>query len=223
MKIPEGFRLDLARRVQSELARKVVESPLGEVDVVAGVDVAYAGDIAYSAAVAYSLKRGRVVGSACSINKVVFPYIPTLLSFRELMPMVRALRRLSTPFDVVMIDGQGVAHPFKLGIAAHLGAVLGVSSIGVAKNKLYGEVVGDKLVDPRGGVIGAVVKCKKQLYVSVGNKISLDEAVALVKSLCTSSTMPLPILLAHNKANEVKAKRGMSATFDKWGEADCSA
>ncbi|MGC9118090.1 MAG: endonuclease V [Thermoproteus sp.] len=221
MKVPEGFRIDLARRVQSRLAEKVVEEPLGEFDVVVGLDVAYRGDLGVSVAAAYSVREGRAVGYSCSVNRVVFPYVPTLLSFRELMPMVRALRRLAIGYDVVMVDGQGIAHPYGLGIAAHLGVVLGVPTIGVAKSRLFGDVVGDRLVDPRNGkVIGAVVRCRKPLYVSIGNRITLDDAVKVVKELCADSSMPLPILLAHNKANELK-RRAVTTAFDKWGEASC--
>lgn len=220
MREPEGFRLDLARRVQSELSKRVMEEPLGDVDIVVGLDVAYRGDVGIAVAAAYSMKRSEVVGYGCSANKVVFPYVPTLLSFRELMPMVRALRRLNVGYDLLIVDGQGVAHPYKLGIAAHLGVVLGARSIGVAKSKLYGEVVGDRLVDPRdGAVIGAVVRCKKPLYVSLGNRVTLDDAVRIVKELCAGGSV-LPVLLAHNKANEVKRKIGVPL-FDKWGEAPC--
>lgn len=220
MREPEGFRIDLARRVQSELSRKVVEEPLGDIDVVVGLDVAYNGDVGIAVAAAYSVKRREVVGYGCSANKIVFPYVPTLLSFRELMPMVRALRRLGAGYDLLIVDGQGIAHPYRLGIAAHLGVVLGARTIGVAKSRLYGEVVGDRLIDPRdGAVIGAVVMCKKPLYVSVGNRVALDDAVRVVKELC-AETMPLPVLLAHNKANEVKRKLG-APSFDKWGEASC--
>lgn len=216
--VPESFRLEAAREVQRRLAQRVVEKPLGEVDVIAAVDVAYEGDLAYSAAVAYSMRESRVLATAHSINKVLFPYVPTLLSFRELMPMVRALLKLPVKYDVVMVDGQGRAHPYRLGIASHLGVVLDVASIGVAKSKLYGDVVGDKLVDPISGeVIGAIVRCRKPLYVSVGHKATLEDAQSLVKSLCTNSVMPLPILLAHNEAN--RAKRIKPKSFDKWGEA----
>ncbi|MEZ0247942.1 MAG: endonuclease V [Thermoproteus sp.] len=220
MRVPEGFRIDLARRTQLRLANRVVERPLGPVDVVVGLDVAYRGDVAVSVAAAYSIGEKKAVEYGCSANRVVFPYVPTLLSFRELMPMVRALRRLSSRYDLIMVDGQGVAHPYRLGIAAHLGVVLGVPTIGVAKSKLYGEIVGDKLVDPHDGkVIGAVVSCKKPLYVSIGNLATLEDAISIVKMLCTGSRMPLPILLAHNKANEIKQRQ--LAGFDKWGEAPC--
>ena len=221
MREPEGFRIDLARRVQAELSRKIVEEPLGDVDIVVGLDVAYRGDIGIAVAAAYSMKKKEAVGYGCSIDKIVFPYVPTLLSFRELMPMIRALRRLNVRYDLIMVDGQGVAHPYGLGIAAHIGVVLGVPTIGVAKSRLYGDVVGDMLVDPRNGkTIGAVVRCKKPLYVSIGNKITLDDAVSIVRRLCTNSAMPLPILLAHNRANEIK-RRVDAPQFDRWGEATC--
>jgi Endonuclease V (EC 3.1.21.-) len=221
VRVPEGFRIDLARRVQSRLAAKVAEEPLGDFDVVVGLDVAYRGDVGISAAVAYSVREGRAVGYSCSANMVIFPYVPTLLSFRELMPMVRALRRLTVRYDLIMVDGQGVAHPYGLGIAAHLGVVLGAPTIGVAKSRLFGEIVGDRLVDPRNGkVIGAVVKCRRPLYVSIGNRVTLDDAVRAVRTLCADGGMPLPIQLAHNKANELK-RSVAAASFDKWGEAGC--
>lgn len=220
MIVPRGFDIELARRVQRRLAERVVQIPLRDVQYVVGVDVAYKGDVAFSAAVVYSVNEGRPLEYGCSINKVVFPYVPTLLSFRELMPIVRALRKIKTKFDVVLVDGQGIAHPYKLGLAAHLGVALGIASIGVAKSKLYGEIRGNLIQDPRTGeVIGALVICRRPLYVSVGNMVTLDDAVNIVRSLCKTSSMPEPLLLAHNKANELK--RRQPAEFDRWGEAPC--
>jgi len=116
-----------------------------------------------------------------------------------------------------LVDGHGVSHPYGLGIASHIGVLIKKPTIGCAKSRLYGEERGDVLVD-EGRIIGAVVKCGRPLYVSVGNMITLEDSVALVKKFCEGN-MPLPTALAHRYANI--AKRSGHGEFDKWGEADC--
>lgn len=185
----------------------VLTKPLDQpIDIVAGVDVAYRGDYAYSVAAAYSVLRGEVVDYGCYEGKVTFPYVPTLLSFRELAPMIRAFLRLRVKPQVVLIDGHGVAHPYRLGIAAHFGVVMRIPTIGVAKSLLYGEVRDSLIIDPvNGDVIGSVVKCgRHHVYVSVGNMVTLNDATRLVSQLCVRDRMPEPILHAHNMANRVK-------------------
>ena len=208
-RIPKGFNLDAARRIQLTLSRRVVQRPLGEVDLVAGLDVAYVGESAYSVAALYSIGGRRLVEYACSIVRVAFPYVPTLLSFRELKPMVSSFLRLKTKPHVVLIDGHGVAHPYRLGIAAHFGVTMNVPTIGVAKSLLHGYIDGPFIRDPdTGDVLGQVVKCpSRQVYVSVGNLVTLEDAVKLVSGLCLRDSMPEPILMAHQLANS--AKRGL--------------
>jgi len=193
------------------LAGRVVERDLfSDVRVVCGLDVAYVRrggvELGVAAGVNYSVEDGVVVERVYWVGEVVFPYVPTLLSFRELKPIVNAYLRLRVRPDVVLVDGHGRAHPYGLGIASHFGVTMGVPTIGVAKSLLYGRVEGDLMRDPvSGSVIGAVVHCtSRPTYVSVGHGVSLASAVGLVRRLCCGSVMPLPILKAHEYASEVK-------------------
>ncbi len=206
-RVPKGFNLEAARMIQRRLASMVVATPLRQpVDLIAGIDVAYRGNHAYSVAAAYSISLNRVIEYGCYEGDVTFPYVPTLLSFRELSPMIKAFMRLKEKPQVVLIDGHGVAHPYRLGIAAHFGVVMGLPTIGVAKSLLYGEVKESFIIDPSNGeVIGGVVKCgRHEVYVSVGNMITLNDALALISKLCLRDRMPEPILHAHTMANRVK-------------------
>ena len=217
-RVPRGFHLEVARRIQSTLASRVVEEDLVDmdhVDLVAGVDVAYINrgeqEIGISVASTYSLTRSSIIEWSCWVGPVTFPYVPTLLSFRELKPVVNAYLRLRTKPQVVLIDGHGRAHPYRLGIASHFGVCLHVPTIGVAKSLLYGRV--DRVEGPildvsTDEVIGWVIQCapSKPTYVSIGYGISLRSAVSLVKKLCIGSQMPIPILHSHNMANELKRR-----------------
>ncbi|MCD6510105.1 MAG: deoxyribonuclease V [Thermoprotei archaeon] len=206
VKVPSGFSLERARSVQRWLASKVIERDElpSEIKIVVGCDVAYRGDFAYAAAVALDFKSLTVIRYTIKRVRVFFPYIPTLLSFREAGPVIRAIRALKLRPDVLFIDGQGRAHPYRLGIASHIGVVLDVPTIGVAKKKLcgiIGEFNGDcaPLLD-KGEIIGVALITKrgcKPIFVSVGHKISLRTAAELVLRTCRGYKLPEPIRMAH--------------------------
>ncbi len=218
-RLPRGYDLDKLRRVQRMLASMIVERDfvdVDSVDLVCGLDVAYIRledeEYAVSCAVAYSMRRRSLVRKCIKVVKATFPYIPTLLSFREMRPMIMAYLCLDVEPDVIMVDGHGKAHPYRLGIASHIGVVLRKPTIGVAKSLLYGDLVGSDeeglsyIVDPVGGeIIGAAIKVKrKYVYVSVGNMMTLRSAVVLVRRLLCESHMPIPILLAHNECSRAR-------------------
>ncbi len=217
-RLPSGFHLDVARSIQKTLAGRVVEEDLvdiNRVDLVAGVDVAYISrgglEVGISIASTYSLLSSSIIEWSCWVGPVTFPYVPTLLSFRELKPVVNAYLRLRRKPHVVLIDGHGRAHPYRLGIASHFGVCMRVPTIGVAKSLLYGRVNGVEgpILDVDSDeVIGWVIRCapSKPTYVSVGYGVSLRSAVELVRRMCVGSQMPIPILHSHNMANELKRR-----------------
>jgi len=144
-------------------------------------------------------------------EKIKFPYVPGLLSFREIPLLAKAFETLRSKPDLVIVDGQGMAHPRRFGLASHLGLLLDLPTIGCAKSRLCGEhmLVGDKagsyaeLTDHR-QVIGSVVRTKigtKPVYVSVGNKIGLAGAVDWVLRCCRGYRIPEPTRLAHQAAS----------------------
>ena len=212
-RVPAWFSLERARRAQRLLASMVVERDMlpSKISVVAGADLAYKGDLAIGVVVSLSFPELHVIEYAVSKVKVRFPYVPTLLAFREAGPIIEAVNMLSRRPDVLMVDGQGRAHPFRLGLASHVGVALKLPTIGVAKKRLCGRE-GERrgcwapLYDGD-EVIGAVVYTKpgaRPIYVSVGNMISLETAIKLVLACCRGHRLPEPIRAAHNLATRLR-------------------
>lgn len=147
---------------------------------------------------------------------IPFPYIPGLLSFREIPMLLSAWKKLRTRPDVLIVDGLGIAHPRRFGIASHLGLVLDVPTIGCAKSVLTGvyeepaNVAGasSPLADPKTGeTIGSALRTKagvKPVFVSPGHLITLTEAVELVRRCVIRHRLPEPTRLAHNTVNEYR-------------------
>ncbi len=207
-----------AFELQRRLASKVIEAgDPGEVRYVAGVDVAV-GPPARAAVVVLDMQGLRPVESAVEEGKLSFPYVPGLLSFREAPLIVPALRRIQTAVDVLMVDGQGRAHPRRFGIACHLGLLTGKPSVGCGKSLLVGTH--GPLPAERGSwvpivdgceVVGAAVRTRegaKPVYVSVGHLIGLEAAVRLVLASAFRYRLPEPIRWAHSLAGGIRPPRG---------------
>ncbi len=216
IKFSPKFSAKKAHAMQRHLSKKLIlEDTLPEnVDHVAGVDIAYLKGTSIGAVAVLELASLSQVEVQVAHVKTRFPYIPTLLSFREIPPAYSAIRRLNIEPDVFLVDGQGYAHPYGLGFASHLGLVLDKPTIGVAKSLLCGRVeqVGENGWAPlieRGEVIGAEVVTKsgtKPVYVSIGHKVSLERAIKLVMDCKGKYRIPEPIRRAHMLAGEEKSR-----------------
>jgi deoxyribonuclease V len=211
VKFNDKFSVEEAHAMQKKLARLVVrEDTLPKQNTcVAGVDVAYTKQHSIGAVAVLDYDSLSIVEARTARVKTRFPYIPTLLSFREIPPALAAVRKLKTKADVLLVDGQGIAHPYRLGFASHLGLLLDKPTIGVAKSLLCGEI--DALnsdgwapILDESEVIGAAItkNSRKPIYVSVGHKISLERAIDVVKHCTKSYRIPEPIRAAHKIANE---------------------
>jgi deoxyribonuclease V len=175
-----------------------------EIRYVAGADGAYDHQKASGAAVLIEYDTLEPIETTTARVRVTFPYIPGLLSFREGPVVVRVLRKLKHKPDVCIVDGHGLAHPRRLGLACYVGLITDLPTIGVAKSRLFGTEVGETLVDTEGNVIARVLQFdRKSLYVSVGHKISLEDAARIVKHCITRRGLE-PVLLAHQEANRVR-------------------
>ena len=171
---------------------------------VAGADGAYDNEKASGAAVLIDYDTLEPIETATAKVRVTFPYIPGLLSFREGPVVIRALRKLRQKPDVCIVDGHGLAHPRRFGLACYVGLVTSLPTIGVAKSRLFGTEDGETLVDSEGDVIARVLRSNgKSLYVSVGHKISLEDATRIVKHCITRRGLE-PVLLAHQEAKKLK-------------------
>ena len=208
-----NFSISKARKAQTCLSNQIIsEDRLPEkINLVAGVDVAYADELAIGAVAVLDYESLELVESQTATCKVKLPYIPTLLSFREIPPAVACIKRLKLQPDVFLADGQGIAHPYRCGFASHLGLAVGKPTIGVAKSRLIGEPTekaGGVFLVQNGQIIGSVVTTKedsKPVYVSVGHLISLRTAIKIVKHCVRDSRIPEPLLQAHKIASEKEA------------------
>lgn len=210
-----------ARALQSELAARVsLADDYPPLRVVAGVDVGFedSGAITRAAAVLLDANTLAPIAQAVARLPTCMPYIPGLLSFRELPAVLQALSGLPQVPDMVFVDGQGIAHPRGLGIAAHLGVITGLPAIGVAKTILVGShaAVGERRGDRadmvyQGRVIGVVLRSKdrvKPLTVSPGYRVSVAGAAELVLAGCTRYRLPE----ATRWADRVASRRDRSSS-----------
>ncbi len=225
MKIQKTHPFDLtpaeAIHLQGELRAGVrLSGDIGEVALLAGADASYTkgSDEIYAVAVALRYPDLTVVERAYASVKTSFPYIPGLLTFREGPALIEAFRRLRSEPDVIFFDGQGIAHPRGLGIASHMGVLLDRPTVGVAKSLLVGTVgdigAGRGSTAPilrDGETIGMAVRTKdkvKPVYVSVGNRIDLSQAVDLVLAAARGYRLPEPTRQAHLFSNVVRRAGG---------------
>jgi len=193
--------------VQNRLAGRVVRHADGHpLRRIAGLDAAFYESTCIAAVVLWDLDRRVVEEQHTASRPLRFPYVPGLLSFREAPALLAALRKLECPPDVLMCDGQGIADPRRFGLASHLGVLTGLPSIGCAKSRLTGHLAipgrarGDTapLLD-RGEVIGAVVRTRastRPVYVSIGHRVDLNAAVAVVLAATSGFRLPEPTRLA---------------------------
>ena len=221
MKIQEIHKWDLdgkqARAIQTELAEKVVFCPLGgDLRFAAGLDCAFSGDKKRIGAVivVLSFPELEVVETVHATGPADFPYIPGLLSFREAPVCLEAARKLKQQPDVFLVDGQGIAHPRRMGLASHLGLFLNTPTVGCAKSRLTG--VFDEPEEEKGNfsklkdkheVIGAVVRTRsrvKPLFVSVGHLCRLEDAIDVTLRCTTKYRLPEPTRLAHQQVTRLK-------------------
>jgi len=193
--------------------RVIVDDNLGTVRTVAGLDVGPEGDgsVMRAAVAVLSFPDLRTADQAVARRPASFPYIPGLLSFREIPALLDALARLGAPPDLLLCDGQGLAHPRRFGLACHLGVLTGIPSIGVAKSLLVGEHA--PLPQARGSwrplvhkgeVVGAALRTRAgvaPVYVSIGHKVSLATAIDYVLACAPKYRLPETTRAAHRLAS----------------------
>ncbi len=207
-----GLTIPEARRLQEEYAGRVVtDTPFDFAGLrrVTGTDISYIREdrLAIAVAASFSWPELELLEERIHVDRVDFPYVPGFLSFRELPALLPAVRLLSSPPQLVLADGQGVAHPRSFGIASHLGVTLDLPSLGCAKSRLVGtyEEPGLKRGDRssltyEGREVGAVLRTRdgvKPLFISVGHRIDLDGCVEAVLSCGRGYRLPEPQRYAH--------------------------
>ena len=234
MKKLHSWNLSYSQAValQKQLAHKVQFTPLrNQPKLIAGLDCAFSKDGQRIIAVAVVLRTAtaekslwgalepsgfEIVETTTASQKVAFPYIPGLLSFREAPVCIAAVEKLKNKPDAFIIDGQGIAHPRRLGLAAHLGLFFDKPTIGCAKSRLTGTF--EEPAPEKGAfsplkdadeTIGAVVRTRSNVepvFVSVGNKCLLEDAIKITLDCTTKYRLPEPTRLAHSEVSKFRLK-----------------
>ena len=170
-----------------------------KIKYVCGVDVSYKHNIAYCSATVIDKDSLSIVESANTITVVDQPYIPGLFILREYKPIINVLKLVKKEFQILLVDGHGVLHPRRCGLASYIGVMINKPTIGVAKSLLCGFVRKDKSIEFGGDVLGFQIRScdKKHIYVSIGHQISLGTAVKIVKELTRKGQwIPEPLRIA---------------------------
>jgi deoxyribonuclease V len=208
-----------ATTLQNKLQKKIRIEPLTHPPrTIAGADISYNrfSDDFFACVVVLSLPDFVEVEIVFTKGVATFPYVPGYLSFREIPTLLKAFEKLKTKPDVIMADGQGIAHPRRMGIAAHLGLLLDTPAFGCGKHLLYGKAEAPNesrdsfsyLIDPKNGErIGALVRTKNRvapIIVSPGHRITLDESIALALDTARGYRIPEPTRRAHDLVNRFR-------------------
>ena len=212
-----NLSFEQAARLQVRLRSRVrLSPPRGAIRRVAGADVAYdsSGDTLVAAVLTYRLPGMELEEVVTARDRVRFPYVPGFLSFREVPAIVRAARRLRAKPDLLLCDGQGLAHPRRFGLACHLGLLLDVASIGVAKSILVGRCRepgfrrGNRSrIVHQDEVVGWAIRTRsgvRPVYVSPGHRCNLPWAARKVLSCCRGVRLPEPVRQAHLEVTRLR-------------------
>ncbi len=222
--------------VSPEEAVEIQEALRGKIEIsppqrpfrsVAAADAAYSRteEVTYAACLVFSYPDLEILETASARGRVSFPYIPGLLTFREAPILLETFSLLKKPPDLLLIDGQGIAHERAIGIASHIGLLLDLPSIGCAKTRLIGTH--EELPAARGSsvpllegnrIAGMVVRTRagvKPVFVSPGHKIDLETSVRVVLELCRGYRIPEPLRRAHLSVNGVRREKEKEISWMK--------
>jgi deoxyribonuclease V len=201
--------------LQKQLATMIIRKStikIGTVETVAGIDTSYRNNLACAAVVVLTLDNLETVEVQTAVEPLNFPYIPGLLSFRESPAILAAMDNLKNKPDLLMFDGQGIAHQREFGIASHIGLLKDLPSIGCAKTKLVGQYDEPdlergcyKYLKQDNQIIGAVVRTRsgvKPVFVSIGHRMNLRDCIRIVLKCGKGYRLPEPVRLADKLSRE---------------------
>jgi deoxyinosine 3'endonuclease (endonuclease V) len=187
--------------LQNEFSKKVITHDYMNNNIrnVCGIDVSYKDLNAFCSAVIINKNTLEIIEIVNEKSTISYPYIPGLFMLREGEPLLKIVRLLKNLFDVLLIDGHGILHPRKCGLASYVGIMIDKPTIGVAKNLLCGSILESSYVEYNKTILGYTIKKnnRKDIYVSVGHKISLETSIDIVKKLTKKSeVIPEPLRIA---------------------------
>ncbi len=196
-----------AKRIQLKLGRRLVQKPLKKIKTVAACDVSYPGSEAFGVVIVFRYPDLELIEQKTARVKITFPYVPGYLTFREGPVLMKAFSKLKIKPDVILFDGQGIAHPRGVGEAAHLGLLLNIPGIGCAKSRLFGEYKepGKKkgsfsYLMADGEKVGAALRTREgtnPIFISPGYKVDLKSSIAIVMNCVGKYRIPEPLRVAH--------------------------
>ena len=213
---PWKVNIEEAIRIQETLKDRIIlKNTFTKVKTIGGGDVAYSKkrDRLFGAIVVLSFSKMETLDIAMAYGKIPFHYIPGLLSFREGPILVKTFQKLKIKPDLMIYDGQGIAHPRGFGLASHLGLWLDLPSIGCAKTPLLGEFISPgssqgsfELIRREGKELGVVLRTKdkiKPLFISPGHRIDLLTSIQIILTTCQGFRIPEPLRRAHQLSREI--------------------
>lgn len=204
---------------QHELRKQLRIEPLtSTVKIIGGADISFNkySEVVYAGIVLFSYPNLQIIGNATAISRTTFPYIPGLLAFREVPALLEAWNKLPVKPDVMVLDGQGIAHARRMGIATHFGLVTDVPSIGSAKSRLYGRYdepanapFTESPMYDKDEQIGVAICSKsncKPIYVSPGHRINVAQSAEIIKNCLRGYRIPEPTRQAHILVNKIRVE-----------------
>lgn len=210
----DHFTITDATRLQLEMREQIVLKPLEkEIKTIAGADISFNKNstTVYAGIVILSYPEMIVQSYSLITSETTFPYVPGYLAFREVPPLMLAWQQLPEKPDVLILDGQGITHPRRMGIASHFGVLNNVPTIGCAKSMLYGkfeelnsEAFSNEPIFSKGELLGYALRTKKNVqpvYISPGNLITSEESLEVMKNCMGKYRIPEPTRFAHEKVN----------------------
>ena len=207
LRLPRRITPGEAIKLQKKLSPLIIETSVlpSRIASLVGCDATYYSGLTIAAAVQVDYEKLSPIKSLSVIERTRFPYIPGLLTFREAPSVLRAIRSLHARNYICLVDAHGIAHPRRFGLACFVGLALDRPTIGVAKSLLYGRAEGNRVLDNEKNQLAELVTTPsgKTIYVSVGHRISLVDAVEIVK-YAMASAGPIPITLAHDEVTKKK-------------------
>ncbi len=215
----ENITPQQAIELQIQLRNQLQILPLEkEITTIAGADISFNkySTTVYAGIVVMRFPSLQMIETSGVVDETTFPYVPGLLAFREVPALSKAWEKLSTKPDVLVLDGHGIAHPRRMGIAAHFGIVINTPTMGCAKSLLTGKFVEPSMeagsvtdLVSKNEVIGKVLRTKKNtkpVFVSPGNLISMEQSLNIIKQCVRKYRIPEPTRLAHLFVNELRVK-----------------
>jgi len=196
--------------IQNEFAKRVISSDYfskNTIHRICGIDVSYDNSNAFCTAVIMNKNTLDIMEIMNEKSKVKYPYMPGLFILREGKPILKILKSLKNKFDLLLIDGNGVLHPRKCGLASYIGIIIDIPTIGVTKNLLCGSILENNYIEYNKTILGYRIKKNnsKAIYVSVGHKISLGTAIDLIKQITKKEEfMPEPLRIADINSKKYK-------------------